>query len=215
MFRVPVSVSKFKEWSVFFPALLLSVGTIVSSESLHPCKLPSCQDIQLVTLWHTENWANFPAVWDKHEHNIFLRRPWNNFIQARNNIRIYISKKLICHDGSLCGHVEDVWDVGDPVNADAVPPLAVTGQVAPGPGGPHYRVRYPRTSLSHDVSGLRAPVDLVNHRESLEEVLLRVSAVQTPVQKDFTDWMIEQEPDPISVKNTAPLALIKCQSEWR
>ena len=51
MFRVPVSVSKFKEWSVFFPALLLSVGTIVSSESLHPCKLPSCQDIQLVTHW--------------------------------------------------------------------------------------------------------------------------------------------------------------------
>ena len=62
MFRVPVSVSKFKEWSVFFPALLLSVGTIVSSESLHPCKLPSCQDIQLVTWWHTENWANVPTV---------------------------------------------------------------------------------------------------------------------------------------------------------
>ena len=42
---VTVSVSKFKDLSVFFPVLLLSVGT----ESLHPCKLPSCQDIQLVT----------------------------------------------------------------------------------------------------------------------------------------------------------------------
>ena len=44
---VTVSVSKFKDLSVFFPVLLLSVGT----ESLHPCKLPSCQDIQLVTHW--------------------------------------------------------------------------------------------------------------------------------------------------------------------